>query len=80
MKSTVRTWSLAGGLFFLLTASPLFGSDLEEVYNHYLQGNYNRAQEVLQSILSKNPDGEALYEMKRRVGVQALLEMSLACG
>jgi len=76
MKSTVRTWSLVGGLFFFLFTNPLLGEDLEEVYGHYLQGNYNQAQEVLQSILSRNPDGETLFEMKRQVGVRALLEMS----
>lgn len=76
MKSKVRTWSLVGGLIFLISANPLWGADLEDVYGHYLQGNYNKAQETLQQILSRNPDGQTLFDMKKKVGVRALLEMS----
>ena len=51
------------------------GADLEDVYQSYLQGNYIEAQKSLAEILGTEPKGEELLEMKKRVGMRALLEM-----
>lgn len=70
----IKTWFAAA--FFLGSSSVAWGGDLENVYNLYLQGNYGKAQVELQQILAGNPSGVDLFDMKKRVGVRALLEMS----
>lgn len=70
LKSCLTLVSLA---FF---AHGLQAADLEDVYQSYLQGNYAQAQETLTEVLGTEPKGEELLEMKKRVGMRALLEMS----
>ena len=77
MKRSVSSAKLCLKLAVLgLAMGRVQGADLEGVYNQYLQGNYTAAQKELSQLLETNPDGQQLLEMKNKIGVRALLEMS----
>ena len=77
MKKTVSSAKAYLNLAILgLAIGHVDAADLESVYNQYLQGNYNAAQKELAQLIEANPQGEKLLEMKNKLGVRALLEMS----
>jgi CheY-like chemotaxis protein len=75
-RSITRLKSCVTLASFALMGQGLMAMDLESVYQKYLQGNYIEAQSDLDAILGREPNGEELLEMKKRVGARALLEMS----
>lgn len=68
-------------LFFLFSFALVFfelafASQLEDAYNKYRQGDYEGANQILESLLQQKPDAKDMYQMKEALGFKALLEMS----
>lgn len=77
MEKYRRLSLLAVGLSVLsLNVFLLEAKDLEKIYGHYLQGDYQRAQSELEVLLENGPTASELVDMKKKLGSRALLEMS----